>query len=119
MRTTVTLTLDEALVTQAKEAALAAGTTLSGLVEAALRRALAEATVRVEAPPFKLVTFGGGGLLPGVDPGGVELRPFTNGMRFLAPINMERAYAEHVADYIDLESREAVPRDEPDDDIPF
>lgn len=67
MRTTVTLTLDEALVTQAKEAALAAGTTLSGLVEAALRRALAEATVRVEAPPFKLVTFGGGGLLPGVD----------------------------------------------------
>jgi len=64
MRTTIRL--DDALLTEAKRAALDRGTTLTALIEDALRRALAPgasaAAERAELPSFR-----GDGLQPGVD----------------------------------------------------
>jgi len=64
VRTTVDL--DQRLLVQAKRQAAADRTTLSRLVENAVRAAL---TRREEHPaePVSLPTFGGEGLLPGVD----------------------------------------------------
>lgn len=61
MRTTISL--DAAVFENARRAAAAAGTTLSALVEAALRDRLA-ASVVTPAPPFRLITAGGAGLRP-------------------------------------------------------
>ncbi|MCU0314057.1 MAG: type II toxin-antitoxin system VapB family antitoxin [Solirubrobacteraceae bacterium] len=64
MRTTITI--DDDLLREAKQRAAAEGRTLSDLVGEGLRERLA----RHEAPPprpFRLVTFGGRGLRPGVD----------------------------------------------------
>jgi len=65
MRTTINLPDD--LVLQAKKAALEADTTLAEFIENALRESLAKP--RRKAPPkeFKLITYGKGGLHPGVD----------------------------------------------------
>lgn len=64
MRTTIRL--DDALLARAKRAAVERGTTLTALIEDALRRALAPEATRRRVPPT-LPTFRGDGLLPGVD----------------------------------------------------
>lgn len=64
MRTTIRLNDD--LLRRAKREALERGTTLTAVIEDALRRALAPpGSTRRE--PFRLRTFHGDGLLPGVD----------------------------------------------------
>jgi hypothetical protein len=64
MRTTIRL--DDELLTRAKHAALERGTTLTALIEDALRRALAPgAPAPVDA--VRLPSFRGDGLQPGVD----------------------------------------------------
>lgn len=65
MRTTVRL--DDTLLGEAKAHAAREGRTLTAFFEDALRRALADAARRPERPIPALPTFGGGGLLPGVD----------------------------------------------------
>jgi hypothetical protein len=64
MRTTIRL--DEELLTRAKGEALARGTTLTAVIEDALRRALAPGAAPAR-PPLELPTFRGDGLQPGVD----------------------------------------------------
>lgn len=64
MRTTIRL--DDDLLTRAKRAALERGTTLTALIEDALRRALAPAD-STRREPFRMLTFHGDGLRPGVD----------------------------------------------------
>jgi len=64
MRTTIRL--DDDLLARAKRAAVERGTTLTALIEDALRRALAPETTGRRAPP-NLPTFRGDGLQPGVD----------------------------------------------------
>ena len=64
MRTTIRL--DDELLTRAKRAALERGTTLTAVVEDALRRALAPAGDEGREP-FRMITFRGNGLQPGVD----------------------------------------------------
>jgi hypothetical protein len=64
MRTTIRL--DDELLTLAKRAALERGTTLTALVEDALRRALAP-TPALSREAISLPTFRGDGLRPGVD----------------------------------------------------
>ena len=63
MRTTVRL--DDELLTRAKRAALERGTTLTAVIEDALRRALAPGLARSES--VVLPSFRGDGLQPGVD----------------------------------------------------
>jgi len=64
MRTTIHLPDD--LLAQAKRAALESGTTLTAVIEEALRERLARRAV--QAPPaVRLTTFGGSGPKPGVD----------------------------------------------------
>lgn len=63
MRTTITI--DDDLLAEAKVRAARAGTTLSAIVEEALRTTLSRQNARAEAPP--LPTFAGSRLLPGVD----------------------------------------------------
>lgn len=63
MRTTITI--DDGLLEDAKLRAQAQDTTLSALIEDALRERLARASPQ-RARKFKLVTFGGDGLQPGV-----------------------------------------------------
>ncbi|HZO50506.1 MAG TPA: CopG family transcriptional regulator [Gaiellaceae bacterium] len=63
MRTTIRL--DDDLLTRAKRAAVERGTTLTAVIEDALRRALAPAA-RAKARQ-ELPTFRGDGLQPGVD----------------------------------------------------
>ena len=65
MRTTVRL--DDDHLGRAKAHAAQSGSTLTAFIEDALRRALAEAKDRSEAPPPKFPTFRGTGLQPGVD----------------------------------------------------
>ena len=65
MRTTIRV--DDELLGEAKAHAARSGRTLTGFIEDALRRALAEAEVRSENPPPKFPTFRGTGLQPGVD----------------------------------------------------
>ena len=64
MRTTIRL--DDELLARAKRAAVERGTTLTALIEDALRRALAPASTR-RLPGVSLPTFRGDGLQPGVD----------------------------------------------------
>ena len=64
MRTTIRL--DDALLDKAKRAALERGTTLTAVIEDALRRALA-ASPAPSREPVSLPTFRGDGLRPGVD----------------------------------------------------
>lgn len=64
MRTTVNV--DDDLLRAARQYAAAHGTTLTSVVEDALREVLSRQ--HQEGPtPFQLVTHGGGGLRPGVD----------------------------------------------------
>lgn len=66
MRTTIRL--DDALLVEAKAAAAARGTTLTALVEDALRESLARRRNAHDRPLVELPTFRGeGGLRPGVD----------------------------------------------------
>jgi hypothetical protein len=64
MRTTIRL--DDDLLRQAKRVAAERGTTLTALIESALRRALAPAPAQTRSP-LSLPTFRGDGLQPGVD----------------------------------------------------
>jgi hypothetical protein len=63
MRTTITLS--DAVLAQAKREAERAGVTLGDIVERALRQLLHRRAPAKEPAPFRLVTFGGGGLRPG------------------------------------------------------
>ena len=66
MRTTINLPDD--LILQAKKAALEAYTTLTEIIENALREALAKRNQKkARRKEFKLITYGKGGLRPGVD----------------------------------------------------
>lgn len=65
MRTTVRL--DEHLLQQAKQHALATGTTLTAVLEQALRESLARRPTAARAKRLKLKTFRGGGVRAGVD----------------------------------------------------
>jgi CopG-like RHH_1 or ribbon-helix-helix domain, RHH_5 len=64
MRTTVTL--PDALLEQAKREADRQGSTLSGLIERALRAMLLRRAPESERTPFKLIAFGEGGLRAGI-----------------------------------------------------
>jgi hypothetical protein len=64
MRTTIRL--DDDLLAKAKRAAVERGTTLTAVIEDALRRALAPSP-SARREPFSLPTFRGDGLRPGVD----------------------------------------------------
>jgi Arc/MetJ family transcription regulator len=64
MRTTIRL--DEDLLAKAKRAAIERGTTLTAVIEDALRRALAPGHAE-RRERFELPTFRGDGLRPGVD----------------------------------------------------
>jgi hypothetical protein len=65
MRTTIRM--DDALLRRAKEYAARSGTTLTRVIENALREHLARRPHRAVREPVVLPTFGGQGLLPGVD----------------------------------------------------
>lgn len=63
-----TIRLDERLLREAKAFAARNGRSLTGVVEDALRQLLSRAVgTRGGRAQVKLVTFGGGGLRPGVD----------------------------------------------------
>jgi hypothetical protein len=66
VRTTINLPDD--LIARLKKLAAASGTTMTALVEDALREALARRTRRPDRPGrVELTTYGSGGLQPGVD----------------------------------------------------
>jgi hypothetical protein len=65
MRTTVRL--NDTLLKDVKRLAAEKDTTLTALIEEALREKLARQAVHGERKPFKLRTFDGGGVQPGVD----------------------------------------------------
>jgi hypothetical protein len=65
MRTTVRI--DEGLLREAKLQAARRGTTLTAIIEDALRESLARQHHVQQREPVRLVTFGGQGLHPGVD----------------------------------------------------
>ena len=65
MRTTINLPDD--LLAQLKKRAAESGTTLTALIEDALREALARRRRRPLAHQLQLTTYGAGGLQPGVD----------------------------------------------------
>jgi hypothetical protein len=65
MRTTIRL--DDELLAQAKQHAARTGTTMTGLIETALRRVLAGRSDARPRSRVRLTTIGGKGLLPGVD----------------------------------------------------
>jgi hypothetical protein len=64
MRTT--LDLDKDLLIRAKEAAGRSGRTLTALIEDALREVLNRRKPRIPRKPFRVRTFRGGTVLPGV-----------------------------------------------------
>lgn len=64
MRTTIRL--DDHLLRAAKQHAAERGTTLTAVIEDALRELLARREP-IDRTPFRLVAFGKGGLRPGVD----------------------------------------------------
>ncbi|HMO47030.1 MAG TPA: ribbon-helix-helix protein, CopG family [Rubrivivax sp.] len=65
MRTTVRL--DPHLLAEAKRRAAATGTTLTAVLEQALRESLARRETKAAARPLRLKTFKGTGLRAGVD----------------------------------------------------
>jgi hypothetical protein len=65
MRTTIRL--DDQLLAEAKQLAARTGRTLTAVIEDALRQVLARSDEPKPSRPFKLTTFGGDGLQPGVD----------------------------------------------------
>jgi hypothetical protein len=65
MRTTITI--DEHLLAEAKQAAARTGRTLTAVIEDALRQALSPAAPAAKDKPVRLPTFGRGGVRPGVD----------------------------------------------------
>lgn len=65
MRTTIRL--DQRLLTEAKKLAADRGTTLTALIADSLRQALSRREPSRPRRKFRLPTFGGGGLRPGVD----------------------------------------------------
>jgi hypothetical protein len=65
MRTTVTI--DDELYRAAKERAARSGQTVGQVIEDGLRRALSDDGRQGDEPLPELVTFGGTGVLPGVD----------------------------------------------------
>lgn len=66
MRTTINV--DDRLLAEARRQALEAGTTLTALIEDALRAQLARrGAPERSSDPFRLHTFTGAGLRPGVD----------------------------------------------------
>jgi hypothetical protein len=65
MRTTINLPDD--LVLQAKKAALEADTTLTEIIANALRETLGKSRQKTPKKKFKMITYGKGGALPGVD----------------------------------------------------
>jgi len=65
MRTTISL--DDNLGKAARRRARQEGVSLSALVARALRTLLTDRGPRTDSQPFRLVTVGGGGPLPGVD----------------------------------------------------
>jgi hypothetical protein len=72
MRTTIQF--EDSLLQATKQHAVETGSTLSEVVEHALRQSLARRSLRAKVPPIRLKTFAGGGLLPGVDlDGGASL----------------------------------------------
>jgi hypothetical protein len=65
MRTTINLPDD--LILRAKKAALESGTTLTEIIENALRESLADRRRKKTNRKIKIITSGQGGLQPGVD----------------------------------------------------
>jgi hypothetical protein len=65
MRTTINLPDD--LIRQAKKAALEADTTLTEIITSAVREALGKRKQKPSARVLKLITYGKGGVGPGVD----------------------------------------------------
>ena len=65
MRTTIRL--DEHLLAEAKKQAVASGTTLTAVLEQALRESLARRKAHAKAKPVRLKTVKGGGVRAGVD----------------------------------------------------
>lgn len=65
MRTTVRL--DERLLRDAKTFAARNGRTLTAVMEESLRQFLSRTPVRANGRPFRMRTFKGSGLAPGVD----------------------------------------------------
>ncbi len=65
MRTTIRL--DPALLTEAKARAASSGRTLTSLIEEALREAFNRDSQTPDAEPYRVETFCGSGLQPGVD----------------------------------------------------
>jgi hypothetical protein len=65
MRTT--LNIDDDLYRRAKTEAARVGTTVTALLEDALRARLQRAETAVEAPAVRLTTVGGNGVRPGID----------------------------------------------------
>ena len=65
MRTTINLPDD--LILRAKKAALEADTTLTEIIANALREALAKPRRKTPQKEFKIITYGKGGVHPGVD----------------------------------------------------
>jgi hypothetical protein len=74
-----TINIDDGLLATAKQRAVERGTTLTRLVEDALRESLQRRDER-EDEPFRTLTFAGGGLMPGVDlDDGAGLRDLLEG----------------------------------------
>jgi predicted transcriptional regulator len=65
MRTTVRL--DDHLLAEAKKHAAESGTTLTAVLEQALRESLARRSPKAKTKPVRLKTFKGGGVRAGVD----------------------------------------------------
>ena len=64
MRTTINV--DDGLLLDAKRRAAERGTTLTSLIEDALREMLGRRDEPADEP-FRMITYSGGGLMPGVD----------------------------------------------------
>ena len=65
MRTTIRI--DDDLLTLAKKAALDSKSTLTTLIEDALKEKLFRTETKIDQKKIKIITFKGNGLLPGVD----------------------------------------------------
>lgn len=65
MRTTVRL--DDEVMREAKQAGVKTGRSLSEVIEDALCESLARSVKEPSERPFRMITFGGSGVRPGVD----------------------------------------------------